>query len=67
MNESDVRMGVGMVLKVGRLKASSMSRRRRRTEISKVSRGFPSPQQGGVGNFLEIYVRIGAFWSANHC
>jgi len=45
-------MGVGMVLKVGRLKASSMSRRSRRTEIPKASRGFPPPQQGGRGEFL---------------
>jgi len=34
-------MGVGIVLKVGRLRASSMSHRRRRTEMPKASTGFP--------------------------
>jgi len=29
--------------------------------------GFsPSPTRGSGGNFLEIYERIGAFWSTNH-
>jgi len=48
-------MGVGMILKVGRLKASSASRRRRRTEMPKASkgwrlgRGFPLPNMGVGG------------------
>jgi len=57
-------MGVGMVLKVGRLRASSMSHRRRRTEMLKASNrdaegvdGFsPSLTRGSGGDFLEICV-----------
>jgi len=45
-------MGVGTVLKVGRLKASSMSHQRRRTEIPKASRRFPLPNKGVWGKFF---------------
>jgi len=35
-------------------------------ESPKASRGYPHPIKGVCGTFcLEIYVRIGAFWSAN--
>jgi len=45
-------MGVGMVLKVGRLKESSTSCRRRRTEITEGVEGLSPPQHGGVWEFF---------------
>jgi len=63
-------MGVGMDLKVGRLKASSMSRLQTETPKRRrgwwgSGRGFPPPQQGSSWyyprQFLEIYVQISAF------
>jgi len=62
-----VDMGVGMVLKAGRLNALSMRRQRWRTQMPKASRSFPPSNEGVWRNFVEIYVRIGKFWSANHC
>jgi len=62
-------MGVGMVLKVGRLRASSIQPPETANGDAEGVDGFsPSPTRGRVWGkfFLEINVRIGEFWSANH-